>query len=99
MVDSFAFCEEKCGIEQNGGIRVVRYTYQASPKFMAPMHNGLTLTAAVGDSRRCLARRDFGGGAGSMMFWRKFFDELYVYRGDCVVKILRFLSSIYIERG
>lgn len=52
--------------------------YQASPKFMAPMHNGLTLTAAEGESRRCLPRRDFGGGAGSIVFGGLVFYELYI---------------------
>ena len=42
-------------------------TYQESPKFMAPIHSGLTLTEAEGESKRCLPRMDFGGGAGSMM--------------------------------
>ena len=41
--------------------------YQASPKFIAPIHSGLTLTAAEGESRRCLASKDFGGGAGSIV--------------------------------
>ena len=31
------------------------------------MHSGETLTAALGDSRRCLPRRDLGGGAGSIV--------------------------------
>ena len=42
-------------------------TYQASPKLIPPIHNGETLTAAEGESRRCLPRIDFGGGAGSML--------------------------------
>lgn len=37
---------------------------------MAPIHSGLTLTAAEGESRRCLPRRDFGGGAGSIIVLR-----------------------------
>lgn len=52
--------------------------YQASPKFIAPMHNGLTLTAAEGESRRCLPRSDFGGGAGSIVFGRLVFDDIYM---------------------
>ena len=50
--------------------------HQAVPKFMAPIHSGLTLTAAEGESSRCLARRDFGGGAGSMAFMAVIFHKL-----------------------
>ncbi len=49
--------------------------HQALPKFMAPMHSGLTLTAAEGESSRCLARRDFGGGAGSIAFMAVVFNK------------------------
>ena len=37
--------------------------YHASPKLIAPRHNGLTLTEAVGERSRCLPRRDLGSGA------------------------------------
>ena len=47
--------------EESTGL--IRTTYQASPKFIPPRHNGETLTDAEGDSRRCLANKDFGGGA------------------------------------
>lgn len=33
------------------------------------MHSGLTLTAADGESNRCLSKSDLGGGAGSIVFW------------------------------
>ena len=50
-----------------------REEYQLSPKFMAPMHSGLTLTAAEGERTRCLPRMDLGGGAVFMLmaevFW------------------------------
>ncbi len=62
--------------EQNEMAGKLRVTYQASPKFMAPMHSGLTLTAAEGESRRCLPRRDFGGGAGSIVCRGVVFDGL-----------------------
>lgn len=39
-------------------------TDHASPKFIAPSARGLTLTAADGESIRCLSSRDLGGGAG-----------------------------------
>lgn len=53
-------------------------SYHASPKFMAPMHSGLTLTAAEGESKRCLPRRDFGGGAGFIVCRRLIvYDEMY----------------------
>ncbi len=42
---------------------MVRRAYHASPKFIAPSARGLTLTAAEGESRRCLHRRDLGSGA------------------------------------
>ena len=41
--------------------------YHASPNDIPPMHSGETLTAALGESKRCLPRRDLGGGAGSMV--------------------------------
>ena len=44
---------------------------------MAPMHSGLTLTAAEGESKRCLASKDFGGGAGFIVFRCQMFDEIY----------------------
>lgn len=42
-------------------------TDHASPKFIAPSARGLTLTAADGESIRCLSSRDRGGGAGSIV--------------------------------
>ena len=61
--------------------------YQASPKFMAPIHSGLTLTAAEGESKRCLASRDLGGGAGFIVFrfQMQVLDEMiYIY--NCIIK-------------
>ena len=49
---------------------------------MAPIHSGLTLTAAEGESKRCLASKDFGGGAGSIVFRCQMFDEVCI----CVIK-------------
>ena len=66
-------CEAKCffvkyklkvGFQREG----FWVDYQVSPKLMAPMHSGLTLTAAEGESKRCLASRDLGGGAGFIVF-------------------------------
>lgn len=48
----------------------------ASPKFIAPIHSGLTLTAAEGERSRCLPRMDFGGGAGSIVMVT---DALCIY--------------------
>ena len=53
--------------------------YQASPKFMVPIHSGLTLTAAEGESKRCLSSKDFGVGAGSIVFRCQMVDEKYIY--------------------
>jgi len=52
------------GDERGRGVKGVRY--QASPKFMAPMHSGLTRMPAVGESRRWRPKRLLGCGAGSM---------------------------------
>ena len=63
--------------------------YQASPKFMAPRHNGETLTAAVGARRRCRPRRVLGGGgSGNAMvesFPKRFSAVIYA---GCLCQVL-----------
>ena len=51
---------------RNFEMQMCHEAYQASPKDKPPMHRGETLTEALGDSRRCLPRRDLGCGAGSI---------------------------------
>jgi hypothetical protein len=45
-------------------------TYQALPKFMAPRHRGLTLTAPVGESIRYRPKGLFGDGAIGKADWK-----------------------------
>lgn len=56
-------------------VQNLRGSYHASPKPIAPRHSGDTLTAAEGESRRCLSRKDLGGGAGFIAMFLEKVDE------------------------